>query len=198
MALESCIMLNYFLCPLQRHKEQLMWTQLHSLTCFMAFQYSQPCFPVQKSVACVKGSHFSKMHVAEPGRLNPWCNCSSLAAVKRRDGVYTEKTRSCAKKECFAFPACPDGFFGIDCHQVCKCKNAAGCDHVLGSCHCLPGWLGESCEQRTYLCQTPNPKPALGMGNALTGHTFIQNTFLPKDARKGNHFWWLCKTISSF
>lgn len=87
----------------------------------------------------------------------------SLSPCKktRWSSCRKQRSRSSAKKACFAFPACPDGFFGIDCHQVCKCKNAAGCDHVLGSCHCLPGWLGESCEQRTYT-PAPNlhiPKP---------------------------------------
>lgn len=90
-ALESCVMLNYFLCPFQRHREQLVWTQLHSLTCFMAFQYSQPCFPLQESVACVKGHIFPRCTVAELGRLNPWRDFCSSASVKRRGGVCAEK-----------------------------------------------------------------------------------------------------------
>lgn len=79
MALESCIMLNYFFCLLQRHKEQLLWTQFHSLTCFMAFQYSQPCFPVDVGVRetcclCKRVTFFPRCTEQNRAGFNPWCS----------------------------------------------------------------------------------------------------------------------------
>lgn len=44
-------------------------------------------------------------------------------------------------------PACPQGFYGLDCQQKCVCMNGGLCDHVSGECACRPGWIGQRCNQ---------------------------------------------------
>ena len=46
--------------------------------------------------------------------------------------------------------ACPIGTFGEGCSQNCTClaeHESSPCEHVDGTCHCLPGYTGSSCEQ---------------------------------------------------
>ena len=42
---------------------------------------------------------------------------------------------------------CGPDFFGSGCLQRCICTNGGRCDHVTGTCLCLPGWTGEQCEE---------------------------------------------------
>ena len=45
--------------------------------------------------------------------------------------------------------ACPGGNYGAGCLQNCTCvseQESSPCDHVDGTCHCLPGYNGSSCE----------------------------------------------------
>lgn len=38
---------------------------------------------------------------------------------------------------------CPFGWFGINCSQVCTCRNAGLCDHISGQCQCTAGYVGD-------------------------------------------------------
>ncbi|XP_039518409.1 scavenger receptor class F member 1 isoform X2 [Pimephales promelas] len=40
---------------------------------------------------------------------------------------------------------CTNGTYGDGCHFLCKTCYHGHCDHVTGSCICLPGFQGESC-----------------------------------------------------
>jgi len=40
---------------------------------------------------------------------------------------------------------CPDGFYGLDCGQMCECRNGARCHHITGACLCTAGWAGPHC-----------------------------------------------------
>ncbi|XP_016084753.1 scavenger receptor class F member 1-like [Sinocyclocheilus grahami] len=40
---------------------------------------------------------------------------------------------------------CTDGTYGDGCRFLCKTCHHGHCDHVTGSCICLPGFQGESC-----------------------------------------------------
>ncbi|XP_078396917.1 N-acetylglucosamine-1-phosphodiester alpha-N-acetylglucosaminidase isoform X4 [Cetorhinus maximus] len=42
---------------------------------------------------------------------------------------------------------CPNGFYGDGCSQKCHCINGGNCDHIHGTCSCLPGYRGDFCEQ---------------------------------------------------
>ncbi|XP_041046049.1 N-acetylglucosamine-1-phosphodiester alpha-N-acetylglucosaminidase isoform X3 [Carcharodon carcharias] len=42
---------------------------------------------------------------------------------------------------------CPNGFYGDGCSQKCHCINDGNCDHIHGTCSCLPGYRGDFCEQ---------------------------------------------------
>ena len=46
--------------------------------------------------------------------------------------------------------ACPVGSFGAGCEQNCTCvpeQESSPCDNVDGTCSCLPGYTGPSCDQ---------------------------------------------------
>ena len=50
----------------------------------------------------------------------------------------------------FLLLVCPDGYYGIDCLQVCHCFNDEVCDKVLGFCpnnKCHPDWVGAGCSK---------------------------------------------------
>ena len=51
---------------------------------------------------------------------------------------------------CFCVPvACPAGSYGTGCLQNCTCvseQESSPCDHVDGTCYCLPGYNGSFCE----------------------------------------------------
>lgn len=46
---------------------------------------------------------------------------------------------------------CPDGTFGTFCLEMCSCiterVGSPQCDIVNGTCNCLPGYFGVSCEE---------------------------------------------------
>ena len=44
---------------------------------------------------------------------------------------------------------CPAGSYGAGCLQNCTCvpeQESSSCDHIDGTCYCLPGYNGSSCE----------------------------------------------------
>lgn len=41
--------------------------------------------------------------------------------------------------------ACPHAFYGLDCGQMCECRNGARCHHITGACLCTAGWAGPHC-----------------------------------------------------
>lgn len=43
---------------------------------------------------------------------------------------------------------CPVGFYGEFCSKECKCENGGTCDHVTGTCRCVPGFVGPTCAIR--------------------------------------------------
>ena len=52
--------------------------------------------------------------------------------------------------------ACPGGMYGAGCLQNCTCvveHGSSPCDNVDGTCHCLPGYNGSSCETGTSTLQ---------------------------------------------
>ncbi|KAM7399500.1 hypothetical protein PAMP_018767 [Pampus punctatissimus] len=61
---------------------------------------------------------------------------------------------------------CPDGFYGLDCGQMCECRNGARCHHITGACLCTAGWAGPHCilecqeghfgEQCSQTCECQN------------------------------------------
>ena len=46
---------------------------------------------------------------------------------------------------------CGPTHFGINCVQLCGCKNGAICDGATGDCQCQPGWFGTLCDQSKSL-----------------------------------------------
>ena len=47
--------------------------------------------------------------------------------------------------------ACPEGMWGQDCKETCRCHSASICDPTDGSCSCGLGWTGYECNKR---CET--------------------------------------------
>lgn len=45
---------------------------------------------------------------------------------------------------------CPDGFYGPNCSQLCKCRNNTSCRKNDGLCNCEPGYMGTRCEDGEY------------------------------------------------
>lgn len=47
----------------------------------------------------------------------------------------------------FCDSKCHQGYFGINCEQVCQCQDGhhLGCDPVTGKCTCKPEWKGIFC-----------------------------------------------------
>uniref|UniRef100_A0A3Q2SQ93 EGF-like and EMI domain containing 1 n=1 Tax=Fundulus heteroclitus TaxID=8078 RepID=A0A3Q2SQ93_FUNHE len=52
--------------------------------------------------------------------------------------------------------ACPDSFYGLDCGQMCECRNGARCHHITGACLCTAGWAGPHCilGNRSHIIKT--------------------------------------------
>ena len=51
---------------------------------------------------------------------------------------------------CVCVLACPEGQYGVECMQQCRCENAASCSPVDGTCTCTAGWTGQFCQLRMY------------------------------------------------
>ena len=52
---------------------------------------------------------------------------------------------------------CPAGSYGAGCLQNCTCvaeQESSPCDHIDGTCHCLPGYNGSSCELGRKCCSS--------------------------------------------
>lgn len=45
---------------------------------------------------------------------------------------------------------CPEGTYGNNCSQRCKCQNGGRCRANDGVCKCQPGWVGTHCTDSTY------------------------------------------------
>ena len=54
----------------------------------------------------------------------------------------------------FLFLDCPEGNWGDNCTQTCSCNtaNTRTCDIVSGTCDCLDGWTGDSCDFDIEVC----------------------------------------------
>ena len=50
----------------------------------------------------------------------------------------------------FLHPECREGYFGLQCRDVCECRNNATCNKVTGECSCTPGYQGTYCSQRKF------------------------------------------------
>ena len=49
--------------------------------------------------------------------------------------------------------ACPGGFYGQNCHEMCNCieeHQSRSCDRMNGNCHCLSDYTGLRCELPLY------------------------------------------------
>lgn len=59
------------------------------------------------------------------------------------------------------FTECPNGTYGPGCQLACQCStnHAASCDHVTGTCRCMPGYEGRRCERP---CQAGHYGPDCG------------------------------------
>lgn len=59
---------------------------------------------------------------------------------------FFDKAASSNRSDVLSWPAvCPDGFYGLDCGQMCECRNGARCHHITGACLCTAGWAGPHC-----------------------------------------------------
>lgn len=38
---------------------------------------------------------------------------------------------------------CPEGSYGPNCSQECRCHNGGLCDRFTGQCRCAPGYTGD-------------------------------------------------------
>ncbi len=72
------------------------------------------------------------------------------------------------------YAACPIGRFGVTCAQNCSCLagfESSPCDHVDGTCHCLPGYTGPACELSMYVNPT-SPHVDHCLQFALLAHNY--------------------------
>lgn len=55
----------------------------------------------------------------------------------------------------FIFAECPQEYFGYNCSIACTCNklNTDVCDSVNGSCTCLDGWTGSTCNDDIDECK---------------------------------------------
>lgn len=51
------------------------------------------------------------------------------------------------------FSACPDGRFGTECKEKCKCAPNQQCDPINGKCFCRSGFQGPNCTKSMYFLQ---------------------------------------------
>ena len=69
------------------------------------------------------------------------------------------------------------GTFGVDCNNICTCRNGGTCSHTDGVCHCPPGVKGDNCEDGCppgyygHDCDKPCPQPCpSGFCNRIFGY----------------------------
>ena len=53
------------------------------------------------------------------------------------------------------FSECSDFTYGLDCHSNCTCNinHTTSCDPVNGTCNCLSGWHGNTCDDDINECE---------------------------------------------
>ena len=61
---------------------------------------------------------------------------------------------------------CLEGFFGLNCSQMCMCQNGATCGKVDGKCTCIEGYTGNR-----YVARKVN-----SIDNFTKKNTFTLNT----------------------
>ena len=90
----------------------------------MAERESSPCSHVDGTCNCL------------PGYTGPSCDQGIITA----QNICLRLTQLCH------FNAeCPNGFYGQDCLDVCRCVNG-DCDFITGFCNCSIGYVGAACD----------------------------------------------------
>lgn len=85
---------------------------------------------------------------------------------------------------------CPDGFYGLDCGQMCECRNGARCHHITGACLCTAGWAGPHCilGNSSHIIKTgceggphcrPSRHPLLKRNQDVFVNNYLYNETLP-------------------
>ncbi|XP_026077518.1 multiple epidermal growth factor-like domains protein 10 isoform X1 [Carassius auratus] len=128
---------------------------------------SVPECPAGSFAACVK----TRRHVTMWAELVPVRLAGRERSVKNVSLflhlTYINISHMCVCVCVCVCPACPQGFYGLDCQQKCVCMNGALCDHVRGECVCPPGcnqsFYGPGCERR---CQCLNGGARLSVSGA--------------------------------
>ncbi|XP_024901834.1 EGF-like and EMI domain-containing protein 1 [Pteropus alecto] len=72
----------------------------------------------------------------------------SFRAVLPSEKIFQEKGPKANIKYFDAGQAeCPKGTYGPYCQKTCKCLNGGNRDTMIGTCDCLPGFIGADCSQ---------------------------------------------------
>ena len=58
------------------------------------------------------------------------------------------------KVSSLVFAECPEFMHGYKCQSNCTCNinHTTSCDHVNGTCNCLSGWQGNTCDDDVKEC----------------------------------------------
>ncbi|KAK9746472.1 Laminin EGF domain [Popillia japonica] len=81
------------------------------------------------------------------------CNhVNGTCESKCENGEYFDETCWCDNGwdgEFCTEKVCPEGYYGKDCEQKCRCQmdTTKSCDRETGACTCHPGWIGDFCRE---------------------------------------------------